>query len=173
MWCAARSPVKKTLMTTLWTWRWWRHLPNVIRLPTLGRCVAKYFPSWQIRCAFPNSIVIFLVWPTIDLWKPNATALPMALCVSFSFDYFQSFAMTTFFVYINYIAPRIVKTYMHCMWSGRQSCVICFVCYRYTCVRVLLWLITTDCLRWATQRSWPLKLSAAIIMTTPVIDATN
>ena len=86
---------------------------------------------------------------------------------------FQSFAMTTFFVYINYIAPRLVKTYMHCMWSGRQSCVICFVCYRYTCVRVLLWLITTDCLRWATQRSWPLKLSAAIIMTTPVIDATN
>ena len=77
---------------------------------------------------------------------------------------FQSFAMTTFFVYINYIAPRLVKTYMHCMWSSRQSCVICFVCYRYTCVRVLLWLITADCLRWATQRSWPLKLSAAIIM---------
>ena len=76
MWCAARSPVVKTLMKTGWTWRWWRHLPNVTRLPTLGRSVAKYFPSWQIRCALPNSFVIFLVWPTIDLRTPNAIALP-------------------------------------------------------------------------------------------------
>ena len=64
------------LTKTGWTWRWWRHLPNVTRLPTLGRSVAKYFPSWQIRCALPNSFVIFLVWPTIDLRTPNAIALP-------------------------------------------------------------------------------------------------
>ena len=36
--------------------------------------------------------------------------------------------MATFFVYINYMAPRPVKTYEHCMWSGQLSCVICFVC---------------------------------------------
>ena len=119
MWCAARSPVMKTLMTTLWTWRWWRHLPNVLRLPTLGRCVAKYFPSWQIRCAFPNSIVIFLVWPTIDLWKPNATALPMALCVSFSFDYFSDFRNDYFFcVYKLHSTQARQNVYaLHVVWQ--------------------------------------------------------
>ena len=103
----------------VWTWRWWRHLPNVIRLPTLGRCVAKYFPSWQIRCAFPNSIVIFLVWPTIDLWKPNATALPMALCVSFSFDYFSEFHNDYFFcVYKLHSTQARQNVYaLHVVWQ--------------------------------------------------------
>ena len=66
--------------------------------------------------------------------------------------------MTTFFVYINY---------MHVVWSTVVCNLFC-VCYRCTRVRVLLWPITE-----ATQRSLPFKLSAAIIMTTPVIATTN
>ena len=57
---------------------------------------------------------------TMDhLWKPNATALPMALCVSFSFDYFSEFRNDYFFcVYKLHSTQARQNVYaLHVVWQ--------------------------------------------------------